>query len=349
MPGHRMLAFSLAALTLCLSGCVSIPKMRPDVRGIGDLGNAVVMPSRYASTATLPRRELNEAAPAYRVGANDELTVYVMGRDDLGSQIPINTTGAFGDLRATIIQESGEIVLPLLGPIQVAGQTIEEIRTLVEGTYARRIASSNVDIIMQECRSQPVHVTGAVNQPGTYYLCNDMRTLNDVLSAAQWLSADAYPAGGVLTRNGRTYGLSYPLFNEVDRDLDILLQPGDAIYFPKASDGALPTVHVFGMVRTQGTFPIPADGLTLLDAMGLAQGALNDNASVKNVYVMRTRPGEDMPTTYRVSLDDLYQGPPIPLVDDDRIYVAPSSLSRWDAWWRLAIPFSLSVRAIGNN
>jgi polysaccharide export outer membrane protein len=270
-----------------------------------------------------------------------------MGRDELGSQIPVNTAGAFGRLRATIVQESGDLVLPLLGPVTVTGRSLEEIRALIENSYANRIATSNVDIIMQSCRSQPVHVTGAVNVPGTYYLCNDLRTLNDALSEAQWLSADAFPAGGVLTRRGETYQLNYPLHDDEIRDLDILLEPGDSIYFPTIDDGVLPKVHVFGEVRAQGTFPVPADGLTLLDALGLAECTITETADMKEIYLMRIEE-QDTPVTYRITLAELFQGPSVPLSANDRIYVPPRGISRWDTWWRLAIPISISARAVGN-
>jgi len=329
------------------AGCISVPRIEADFRGIDNVPRDLAVSSLYQPTNSLLRRQPGQLPPAYRVGPNDEMTVFVMGRDELGSQIPVNAAGAFGRLRATIVQENGEIVLPLLGPVDVNGLSVEQIRTLIEDSYASRIASSNVDIIMQSCRSQPVHVTGAVNVPGTYYLCNDLRTLNDVLSEAQWLSAAAFPAGGVLTRRGQTYQLSYPLHDEQVRDLDILLEPGDSIYFPTVDDGVLPKVHVFGEVRTQGTFPVPADGLTLLDALGLAEGPITDTAAVKEIYLMRVAQAET-PVTYRISLAELFQGPPVPLAADDRIYVAPRSISRWDSWWRQAIPITISARAVGN-
>ena len=185
MHSHRILTFVAALITLTLAGCINAPQIHPDVRGIGNLANQSVRTSKYDSAVVLPRKGPSEAAPPYTVGPNDEMTIFVMGRDELGSQIPINAAGAFGQLRATVVQEGGNIVLPLLGSIQVAGRTVEDIRRLVERSYADRIASSNVDIILQDCRSQSVHVTGAVNLPATYFLCDDMRTLNDALSEAQ--------------------------------------------------------------------------------------------------------------------------------------------------------------------
>jgi len=344
MATHRIRSLPIMLATLA-TGCVSVPNMDVDFRGIENIDRNIEVTPEFLSTDGLSRVEPGANPPPYRVGPNDQMTVFVVGRDDLGSQIPVDTAGAFGQLSASIVQENGNIILPLLGAVQVAGRSIEQVRTLVESAYAGRIASANVDIIMQDCRSQAVHVTGAVNAPATYYLCNDMRTLNDVLSAAEWLRQDAFPVGGVLTRGGRTYQLSYPLFSEASRDLDILLEPGDSIHFPTVEDGVLPRVHVFGEVQTQGTFNIPPDGLTLLDALGLAEGLDSERGSPNDLYLMRVPPTGPV-VTYKVKLDELLQGEPIQLAANDRIYVAPRSLSRWDTWWRLAIPFTLSVRTI---
>lgn len=334
----------MIGLATFASGCVNAPQLTADFAGVENAPKELNISSEHASTESLARRQPGELPPPYRVGPNDELTVFVLGRDDLGSQIPVNAAGAFGRLRVSIVQENGDIVLPLLGPVNVAGRTVEEVRQLVEAAYARRIASSNVDIIMQKCGSKPVHVTGAVGQPATYYLCNNMSTLNDVLSAARWLTEDAFHPGGVLTRGGRTYSLAYPLGQGPSQDLDILLDPNDSIYFPTVDDGVLPKVHVFGEVRTQGTFAIPAAGLTFVDALGLAQGLRFETARVTDIYLMRI-PSDGQPVTYKFALQELLQGPSIPLTANDRIYVAPTNLARWDAWWRQAIPFTLSVRS----
>lgn len=345
MHTPRTAACLLAASLI--SGCVSVPRIKADFEGIDNLSTEVSFSSDYLGTESLARTDPGQQPPAYRVGPNDEISVYVLGRDDLGSQIPVNAPGAFGRLAASIVQEDGRIVLPIVGPLNVDGRTLAQVRDLVEDAYRDRIALTNVDIIMQNCHSKPVYVTGAVNVPGTYYLCNDVRTLSDVMAASQWLTTDAYPVGGTLTRGGNTYQLSYPLTDASKRDLDILLQPGDSINFPTVEDGVLPKVHVFGMVETQGTFPIPPGGLTLLDALGLAEGFRNDTADTDGIYLMRLQDGGTA-VTYKVKLEELVQGPAIPLVANDRIYVAPRGLARWDTWWRLAIPFTLSVRTIQN-
>lgn len=344
MTSLRTGSFCLLMISL-VTGCVSVPDIDEDFRGISGLDTEIAFTSEYLSTESLARTSPGETPPAYRVGPNDEMTVFVMGRDELGSQIPVDTAGAFGRLRASIVQENGQIVLPLLGSVPVSGRSVEQVRTLVEDAYAGRIAQSNVDVIMQNCRSQPVHVTGAVNAPATYYLCNDMRTLNDVLSAAQWLRQDAFPGGGVLTRGGRTYQLSYPLYDDASRDLDILLESGDSIHFPTVDDGMLPKIHVFGEVRTQGTFSIPRDGLSVLDALGLAAGLNSERADPDQIYLMRIQENNQA-VSYKIRFDELLLGPSIQMAANDRIYVAPRGIARWDTWWRLAIPFTLSVRTI---
>ena len=315
--------------------CTSTPDIKPDYTGIAHLSSAQAVDSRYPSASRLPQLIPGEAHPPYKVGAQDELIISVWGRDDLGSQIP---TDASGKIRTTRVQENGTVSLPLVGPISVAGKTVEQARKAIESHHTSRLDSSYVDVRLHSCHSQAVHIAGAVNSPGLYYLCDRVATFDDVLSSAQGLSEDSYAAGGVLKRNGQTYRLDYLLGKGADSYLDILLETGDSIYFPRTTEGTEPVVYVFGEVGEQGVYIIPPQGMTLLDALGLASGLDNITAQAESIYVMRQSPDESEPATYQITLVELFENPDIKMSNGDRIFVAPSDLSRWDRWWRQAIP-----------
>ena len=315
--------------------CTSTPDIKPDYTGIAHLSSAEAVDSRYPSASTLPQLIPGKVRPRYRIGPQDELIISVWGRDDLGSQIP---TDASGKIRTTRVQENGTVSLPLVGPISVAGKTVEQARKAIESHHTSRLDSSYVDVRLHSCHSQAVHIAGAVNSPGLYYLCDRVATFDDVLSSAQGLSEDSYAAGGVLKRNGQTYRLDYLLGKGADSYLDVLLETGDSIYFPRTTEGTEPVVYVFGEVGEQGVYVIPPQGLTLLDALGLASGLDNITAQAESIYVMRQTSEASEPATYQITLVELFENPDIKMSNGDRIFVAPSDLSRWDRWWRQAIP-----------
>lgn len=82
-------------------------------------------------------------------------------------------------------------------------------------------------------------------------------------------------------------------------------------------------VTVLGEVRNPGTFNIPNERITLLEAIGLS-GDLNITAVRKNVLVVRDVDGKK--TEYRVDLTakDLFASPVYYLNQNDVVYVQPN-------------------------
>lgn len=82
-------------------------------------------------------------------------------------------------------------------------------------------------------------------------------------------------------------------------------------------------VTVLGEVKNPGTFNIPNERITLLEAIGIA-GDLNITAVRKNVLVIRDVDGKK--TEYRVDLTakDLFASPVYYLNQNDVVYVTPN-------------------------
>jgi polysaccharide export outer membrane protein len=82
-------------------------------------------------------------------------------------------------------------------------------------------------------------------------------------------------------------------------------------------------VTVLGEVKTPGTFTIPNDRVTLLDAIGIA-GDLLITGSRTDVLVLREQKGEMI--EYRIDLtqSDVLNSPVFYLQQNDVVYVAPN-------------------------
>jgi len=154
-----------------------------------------------------------------------------------------------------------------------------------------------------------------VAAPGTHYLCQDTLTVGEVLTEAKALTDQVDRAGGVLTRGGRAYQLDYQQAETGrSRAAEILMRDGDTLFFPAFAERV---VYIFGEVVQQGAYSIPAEGMTLLEALGQAQGI-----TPKAGAIFLTRPAGGGHVTHKLKLADLLQGPEIQLVSGDRIYVA---------------------------
>lgn len=91
----------------------------------------------------------------YRLGAGDVLQLSVWQQPDLDRQLRI--------------REDGSIVVPLLGEVEAAGQTVPELETLL----ARRLRAfhrdiTEVSLTVLTYNSFSVYVMGAVASPGEY-------------------------------------------------------------------------------------------------------------------------------------------------------------------------------------
>jgi polysaccharide export outer membrane protein len=97
------------------------------------------------------------------------------------------------------IDESGRVLLPLIGLVSVAGRDFTRVRGEVEGAYVRELSHSEV-------RVTPllrVAVIGEVRLPGLYPV-DPTYALGDVLALAGGLGPDAAQDGIELVREGRT-------------------------------------------------------------------------------------------------------------------------------------------------
>ena len=342
-PSKFFLGLALGLVVVAGFGCISTTRISPDVVGMEVLAaqtpefdptplpDALGLP-RLAHVADTADGTRLVARPPYRIGPLDQVTIVVWGRPDLGSQVVV---GFDGDLRASTVRTDGTIVLPFIGPLQVWGLTIEEIRSLVEARYGEVIENPQVEVSLHECASQSVQLGGAMALPGTYFLCDTIRTVGEMFTAADGLALTAHVARGMLTRGGNSYLLDY---REGERGLtaagDIILEDGDRIYFPSLEERF---VYVFGEVELQGVYTIPREGMSILNALGMAEGPKIESFKNGGVFLMRRMEGEVI--AYQINFADLLQGPDIQVADGDRVFVATSGLQRWARWWEQALPF----------
>ena len=144
---------------------------------------------------------------------------------------------------------------------------------------------------------------------------------------------------GILTRKGQVYRIDYTP-ELAGAYGGILLQDGDSIYFPRSEERV---VHVLGEVVRQGSYPIPRHGMTLVEALTRAFGPDNYTYSVTGIYLIRSQAPANV-VVYRLKMSEILQGPAVPLIDGDRVFVAASGLTRWDRFWRKVLPFETVFR-----
>jgi protein involved in polysaccharide export with SLBB domain len=99
----------------------------------------------------------------YGVGLNDEYEIAI------GDRLALRMWGAFPYQDVQVVDPQGNIFLPNVGPIPVAGVRNRDLNDIVRAAI-RQVYRSNVDIYVTLEASQPVRVfvTGFVRVPGQY-------------------------------------------------------------------------------------------------------------------------------------------------------------------------------------
>lgn len=207
----------------------------------------------------------------YRIGPRDLVEVRVFETQELN-----------GSLR---VSEDGQVNLPLVGNVTIAGLTETEAAQRIKGILEEKaLQRASVSVQVQEFRSRPISVIGSVRQPGNLAFAGRW-TLLEALTAAGGLSDSHSAVVHVLRRseNGLSDQVSIrtdDLLVRADPRVNIPIFPGDLINVPGAIDV---TVYCMGEIEAPGAVTFKSsERISLLTAIARA-GGLTDRASSKIV------------------------------------------------------------------
>jgi polysaccharide export outer membrane protein len=218
--------------------------------------------------------------PGYRIGPRDLLEVKIFEAPELSGTRRVN--------------EEGKLSFSPAGDVDVAGLTepeaAQKIKELLE---AKSLVKASVSVLVQEFRSRPIAVLGAVHQPGNLAFSGRW-TLLEALTAAGGVTDGHGSLVYVLRRsdNGLSDQIGIPLDDLIARanpKANIPIFAGDLINVPSAVDV---TIYCLGQFHQPGalTFRSP-DRVTLLGVIARA-GGLTDRASSKILIKRDGRSGK---------------------------------------------------------
>ena len=187
------------------------------------------------------------------VSADDELRIRIWGQVNFSANLRVS--------------REGEIYLPKIGSVHVAGLPFSEVQDHLREAIERVYRNFELSVDLGEIHSIQVYVTGQARQPGEYTV-SALSTLVDAVFASGGPSSAGSMRHIQLKRAGKVvtdFDL-YELLVRGDKTGDMQLQPGDVLYIPAAG----PQVAVLGSVRQPGIYELRGDEPLqyLLDAAG---------------------------------------------------------------------------------
>lgn len=192
--------------------------------------------------------------PDYTIKSGDEIVVTLWGSVD-------------ADVRA-VVDRSGRITIPRVGPVLVAGVRLADLPATISQRVGQVFKNFQLSTSLGALRAQRIYVTGFVARPGAYNV-SPLASLTQALLQAGGPSA----AGSfrmIELRRGRERVAEVDLYEFLlrgDRSADRLLQPDDVIHV-----GPLGTqVAAIGSVNRPAVFELKT-GETVADLLRMAGG-----------------------------------------------------------------------------
>lgn len=211
------------------------------------------------------------AAPVsagYVLGPGDTIDVLVAGSPDYKPRVTI--------------EPDGTAVLPLVGRVGAAGQSLTAFR----GTVASRLVSGGffihpeVSVTLVTATSRFATVLGEVGTPGLVPLDREYH-LAELIARAGGIKGVGVDAITLTSADGTSRTFSMHALATAAGAGDPVVRAGDKVFVAPAL-----VFYVSGAVMTPGTFPLDAAGLTVRQALGRA-GGVSAIGSAKKVKLIR--------------------------------------------------------------
>lgn len=287
--------------------------------------NAVAQQSTPVEHAEAPA----ELRSTYVLGAGDQISIRILQAQEIAEK-PFR------------IEPGGFIELPLIGRVRASGLTIQQLQLELGERLMTYIRDPQVTVSIDEYRSQPVSILGAVTTPGVHQL-QGRKTLTEVLSMAGGLRQDSgssvkitrrlewgriplptavdHPAGGFSVAEVNLKAL----MEAKNPEENVLVKPNDVISVPRAQ-----MVYLIGEVEKSGGFVLnERETVSVLQSLSLA-GGLRRTAAPQSAKILRLTTGAAKRTEIPVDLRRILGGKAsdVDLQPDDILFVPGNNAKR---------------------
>jgi polysaccharide export outer membrane protein len=251
-------------------------------------------------------------APAIFIGPGDMLSINVFETPELTASLRVSQTG--------------EINLPVLGKVHVAGLTAQEAAIQIQDELKDRglMLDPHVTVSTTEFASHGASILGEVRSPGVYPTLGSRRLL-DMIALAGGVSNTAGRLATIIHRDDPSHPVHIalqPTPAAMREQKNPVILPGDTIDVAKAG-----VIYVLGdVLRPGGILVDNNERLSVIEALSLAGGIDKTAAMSKTKLIRRLPNGRE-----EVDLDlkrMLYGKQADVLVSDGDILYVPTSTGK---------------------
>ncbi len=204
----------------------------------------------------------------YTLSRGDELTFWIYGKNEKNFSLVINN--------------EGNIDIPEVGPVRVAGERFADVKELLTNYLSSSYKNSKVVVNLDAFSNAQVTVTGFVNAPGIYNTTS-VSSVKDILIEAHGVGDIGSVRDIYVKRDGKVIA-NIDYYHLLAKGLthgDLVLKPNDTIYVPRAHG----LVSIEGAVYKEAIYEIEA-GESLAHILRFA-GGLKAQADGYSIQIKR--------------------------------------------------------------
>lgn len=326
-----------------VTGCASAPPLQPQ-QAVAQLESSKKKDLINQAIVTQGAQTAVKGTRDYQLGPEDLLDITIYGQEDMERVVRVN-----GD---------GEIGLPLIGSLKVAGLTPQQLEKRLQETYGRKyLQNPQVSVFVKEYRHQRVALTGAVKTPGFYEMIGS-RSLLEMLAIGGGVEDKAGDYVHVIrAKAGKQAGKGASLEEApqsfapntetvvielrrlaTDGKLNLPIRGGDVVNVPFAGNA-----YVLGSVNKPGNVPVK-NNLTVSQAIAMAGSPMSTLAAPSNITIMRLdEKGQAERIPVNLSRIVSKAEPDIILKENDVVFVPESKIRKFLLDFRQFVGAGMSV------
>lgn len=354
----RISLFTMLAISVSFSGCAITSGLQTyDLPDQGqyktdqgaELSVVQLNQNNIPNISTINQKNFGQVASLfhnqqniYRLSAGDVLSIQLWAYPEITPPIQDAT-----NVKAVgyPIDPNGNVQLPLIGSVRIAGKTLAETNRFLHNQFAKYLKHPDVVVRVLSYEGRRYFVNGQVMRSGQYTLNDQPISIYTALGQAGGIDTKTGDNTNIqLIRNGQTFNLNTIQLEKEGLSLhNLLIQPNDTIYVNTKQDQKL---YVMGESSRSQALALRDQGMTLSDVLGESEGINPYTASAARIYVMRTDLNTKQSTIYHLNLSsigNLALANQFAMQKNDIVYIDATGLSRWQRIMNQIIPFSSAL------
>lgn len=258
-------------------------------------------------------------------GAADNLPApgdYLIGP---GDAIKLRVWGAVDMAHNLTVDRNGEVSIPKVGSVVVAGAKAKDLESMLEKRIARVFKNFEVSATLGNLRSMTVYVVGQARVPGAHKLAG-FSTLISALFETGGPSALGSMRDVQLVRDGKTVARVdlYDFIRGGDKSGDAPLRPGDVILIPPAG----PRVALLGALDQPAVYELKPGEQSLKGLLSFG-GGISVLTTPHKALIERidpTKPNRPL-AVKEIALDEQALNQPLVRGDVVTLFAVPQTFS----------------------